>query len=108
MTDAAGTRSVLLVESEEASRNRATPCSGGPASGSRLSATASAGCRSSSTAARTGDHRDLGELAWGDHLAGSTDQVKLYVSYLRRKLRGAAGVEPISTVRGFGYRYDPN
>ncbi|MET0750064.1 MAG: hypothetical protein ABWZ43_03300 [Solirubrobacterales bacterium] len=34
--------------------------------------------------------------------------MKLYVSYLRRKLRGAAGVEPISTVRGFVYRYDPN
>ena len=54
------------------------------------------------------DARRLLELAWGDPLAGSTDQVKLYVSYLRRKLRGAAGVEPISTVRGFGYRYDPN
>jgi DNA-binding winged helix-turn-helix (wHTH) protein len=48
------------------------------------------------------------ELAWGDPLAGSTDQVRLYVSYLRRKLRGAPGVEPISTVRGSGYRYDSN
>ena len=47
------------------------------------------------------------ERAWGDPLAGSADQVKLYVSYLRRKLRAGAGVEPISTVRGFGYRYDP-
>ena len=43
-------------------------------------------------------------LRGGSH---STDQVKLYVSYLRRKLRGAPGVEPISTVRGSGYRYDP-
>ena len=54
------------------------------------------------------DARRLLELAWGDPLAGSTDQVKLYVSYLRRKLRGAPGVEPISTLRGSGYRYESN
>ena len=54
------------------------------------------------------DARRLFELAWGDPLAGSTDQVKLYVSYLRRKLRGAPGVEPISTLRGSGYRYESN
>jgi len=47
------------------------------------------------------------ELAWGGAGAASPDQVKLYVSYLRRKLREAAAVEPITTVRGFGYRYDP-
>ena len=47
------------------------------------------------------------ELVWGGPAASSNDQVKLYVSYLRRKLRDAAAVEPISTVRGFGYRYDP-
>jgi len=44
-------------------------------------------------------------LRGGSH---STDQVKLYVSYLRRKLRGATGVEPISTLRGSGYRYESN
>jgi DNA-binding response OmpR family regulator len=33
--------------------------------------------------------------------------VKLYVGYLRRKLRSTAGVNPIETVRGFGYRYNP-
>jgi DNA-binding response OmpR family regulator len=41
------------------------------------------------------------ELAWRDPLGASTDQVKLYVGYLRRKL----GPELIETVRGFGYRY---
>jgi DNA-binding response OmpR family regulator len=48
------------------------------------------------------------EHAWG-HAAGvSRDQVKLYVSYVRRKLgQGANGFEPIETVRGFGYRYAP-
>jgi DNA-binding response OmpR family regulator len=48
----------------------------------------------------------IGELVWGNG-GGSRDQVKLYVSYLRRRLREAASVEPIETVRGFGYRYRP-
>jgi DNA-binding response OmpR family regulator len=50
----------------------------------------------------------LVEHVWG-HAAGvSRDQVKLYVSYLRKKLGQAAeGFEAIETVRGFGYRYVP-
>jgi DNA-binding response OmpR family regulator len=51
-------------------------------------------------------HEQLSELVWGASGA-SRDQVKLYVGYLRRKLRDAGGVEPIETVRGFGYRYRP-
>jgi DNA-binding response OmpR family regulator len=47
------------------------------------------------------------EQAWSGSSNGSRDQVKLYVGYLRRKLRDAAGVEPLETVRGFGYRYNP-
>ena len=47
------------------------------------------------------------DLAWGNSSNASRGQVKLYVGYLRRKLRDAAGVEPLETVRGFGYRYDP-
>jgi DNA-binding response OmpR family regulator len=43
------------------------------------------------------------EIAWRDPLVQS-DQVKLYVSRLRRKLGDA---EAIETVRGFGYRYLP-
>ena len=46
-------------------------------------------------------------MAWGD--SGSARQrVKIYVGYLRSKLR-EAGVEdvPVETVRGFGYRYRP-
>jgi DNA-binding response OmpR family regulator len=50
-------------------------------------------------------HDQLLELVWGDAYATSRDQVKLYVGYLRRKLRGATDAEPIETVRGFGYRY---
>jgi DNA-binding response OmpR family regulator len=50
----------------------------------------------------------LVEHGWG-HTAGvSRDQVKLYVSYLRKKLgQGDDGFHPIETVRGFGYRYAP-
>lgn len=44
------------------------------------------------------------DLAWNDPLRVSTDQVKLYVGYLRRKI----GTEQIETVRGFGYRYLPS
>ena len=50
-------------------------------------------------------HDQLLELVWGDAYAASRDQVKLYVGYLRRKLREASDAEPIETVRGFGYRY---
>jgi len=50
----------------------------------------------------------LVEQVWG-HAAGvARDQVKLYVSYLRKKLgQVAEDFEPIETVRGFGYRYVP-
>ena len=50
-------------------------------------------------------HDQLLDLVWGDAYATSRDQVKLYVGYLRRKLREASDAEPIETVRGFGYRY---
>ena len=47
------------------------------------------------------------ELVWGDDAGVATEQVKLYVGYLRRKLEAVLPVErlPIETVRGFGYRY---
>jgi DNA-binding response OmpR family regulator len=46
------------------------------------------------------------ELVWGDPYGVSSDQVKLYVGYLRKKLVPAAPeTAPIETVRGFGYRY---
>jgi DNA-binding response OmpR family regulator len=50
-------------------------------------------------------HEQLLRMVWGE---GQRDrrEVKLYVSYLRRKLR-SAGVEPVQTVRGIGYRYQP-
>ena len=51
-------------------------------------------------------HGQLLELVWGDRIR-ERDEVKLYVSYLRRKLGIAADVDPVETVRGVGYRYRP-
>lgn len=49
------------------------------------------------------------ELVWGDIAGVASEQVKLYVGYLRRKLDPAApGSVPIKTVRGFGYSYEPS
>lgn len=51
-------------------------------------------------------HGQLLELVWGNGMR-ERDEVKLYVSYLRRKLGAAARVNPVETVRGVGYRYRP-
>ena len=51
-------------------------------------------------------HLQLLEMVWGNGIR-ERDEVKLYVSYLRRKLERAAKVNPIETVRGVGYRYRP-
>jgi DNA-binding response OmpR family regulator len=50
-------------------------------------------------------HEELRNRVWGDAFR-SIEEVKLYVSYLRRKLR-SRGVDAIETVRGVGYRYKP-
>jgi DNA-binding response OmpR family regulator len=48
------------------------------------------------------------ELVWGDPFARASDEVKLYVRYLRLKIeRDPAAPKLIETVRGFGYRYRP-
>jgi DNA-binding response OmpR family regulator len=44
---------------------------------------------------------------WGESSEVSADQVKLYVSYLRRKLGMPPRGGPIHSVRGRGYRFDP-
>ncbi|HEV7614952.1 MAG TPA: response regulator transcription factor [Solirubrobacterales bacterium] len=51
-------------------------------------------------------HGQLLEMVWGNGVR-ERDEVKLYVSYLRRKLGDAAKVNPVETVRGVGYRYRP-
>jgi DNA-binding response OmpR family regulator len=55
---------------------------------------------------RTLSADELLDLAWDDRGAVKRGSVKLYVSYLRRKLSDAGRADaPIETVRGFGYRY---
>jgi DNA-binding response OmpR family regulator len=48
---------------------------------------------------------ELQEMAWHGSTPGSSDHVKLYVHYLRRKLAEHTSVDLIQTVRGFGYRW---
>jgi len=51
-------------------------------------------------------HGELIQLAWADPAAGSRDQLKTYVRYLRRKLGwDHADENPLESVRGVGYRY---
>ncbi len=51
-------------------------------------------------------HGELIELAWTDPAAGSRDQLKTYVRYLRRKLGwDRVDEHPLESVRGVGYRY---
>ncbi|HZR90947.1 MAG TPA: response regulator transcription factor [Gaiellaceae bacterium] len=49
-------------------------------------------------------HEYLLDAVWGAR-AATKNELKLYVSYLRRKLFGKTAGSPIETVRGFGYRY---
>jgi DNA-binding response OmpR family regulator len=49
--------------------------------------------------------QDLLESAWGNPYCGASE-VKLYVSYLRRRF-AKADIDPVETVRGVGYRYRP-
>ena len=51
-------------------------------------------------------HEQLLELVWRDAYGISPEEVRTYISYLRKKLR-TAGLEheAVETVRGFGYRY---
>ena len=41
---------------------------------------------------------------WGYDYVGDSNVIEAYVSYLRRKLRGAGATDPIQTIRGVGYR----
>ena len=51
---------------------------------------------------------ELQRVSWGHEAGVSRDQVKLYVSYVRKKLgQDSHDWQPIETVRGFGYRYVP-
>lgn len=46
------------------------------------------------------------EAVWEYDFDPASNVVDVYVGYLRRKLRGETGGDPISTVRGSGYRFE--
>jgi DNA-binding response OmpR family regulator len=51
----------------------------------------------------------LKELVWDDASGvGSGDEVRVYIGYIRRKLAQVLDRAPITTVRGFGYCYEPS
>lgn len=47
------------------------------------------------------------ERVWDDPTSISPSRVKFAILRLRRKLDDGSGVSPITSVRGFGYRFDP-
>jgi DNA-binding response OmpR family regulator len=49
----------------------------------------------------------LRELVWHDTRSLSRDEVRTYVSYLRRKLDTVGAGGAVETARGLGYRYRP-
>jgi DNA-binding response OmpR family regulator len=53
---------------------------------------------------RVVSQEQLLQEVWGNP-GGDLRQVRIYVSYLRRKLADAGAGEPVETVRGFGYRF---
>lgn len=53
-------------------------------------------------------HDQLIDQVWNSEIGASSDYVKTYVGYLRRKFASVQpDIDPIETVRGFGYRYRP-
>lgn len=44
---------------------------------------------------------------WGIHYTGTTRTLDQHIAQLRKKLENAEGSQPISTVHGMGYRYEP-
>jgi DNA-binding response OmpR family regulator len=59
------------------------------------------------SAGRVVPHEDLLQEVWQTTAGVMPEQVRLYVSYLRRKLGGGETDSPIETIRGVGYRYRP-
>lgn len=58
-------------------------------------------------AGRVVPHDDLLQSVWQTTAGVMPEQVRLYISYLRRKLDATESDSPIETIRGVGYRYRP-
>ena len=59
--------------------------------------------RSGEALSREAIHREV----WGHDFDRGTNLIDVYVNYVRRKLEEAGCPSPIETVRGVGYRFDP-
>jgi len=58
-------------------------------------------------AGRVVDKQAIFEKVWGYDFEGESDTIKVYVSYLRRKLNGPGERDLIRAVRGVGYILEP-
>jgi two-component system OmpR family response regulator len=45
---------------------------------------------------------------WDAAYEGSENVVEVYIGYLRKKIDAPYGLQTLSTVRGMGYRLDPD
>jgi DNA-binding response OmpR family regulator len=52
--------------------------------------------------------REILDEVWDWAIVGGSNLVEVYIGYLRRKLDTPFGRHAIETVRGVGYRLDPN
>jgi two-component system OmpR family response regulator len=52
--------------------------------------------------------REILEAVWDPHFEGDANVVEVYVGYLRRKIDTPFGRQAVVTVRGMGYRLDPD
>jgi two-component system OmpR family response regulator len=51
---------------------------------------------------------DILSNVWDAAYEGSENVVEVYVGYLRKKIDAPYGLQTLSTVRGMGYRLDPD
>src|SRR5258705_11612514 len=59
-------------------------------------------------AGRTVSRSRIAEAVWNYKFDPETNVVDVYVNYLRKKLSFAGRTPPIKTVRGVGYRLEPD
>jgi two-component system OmpR family response regulator len=51
---------------------------------------------------------DILNNVWDVAYEGSENVVEVYIGYLRKKIDAPYGLQTLSTVRGMGYRLDPD
>jgi DNA-binding response OmpR family regulator len=59
-------------------------------------------------AGSVGGKFDILNNVWDAAYEGSENVVEVYIGYLRKKIDAPYGLQTLSTVRGMGYRLDPD